>query len=128
VWHNGGVKLPEDMLAEIVKRLVAEFDPEAIYLFGSHAWGEPDEGSDVDLMIVVPWDGTPTHHDCVRAHQSLSEIDVAKDILLRTRARFERFRPVRASLEYKIAKRGKLLYERPGDGRGEERDRSAVVD
>lgn len=120
--------LSEGVLEEIIRRLVAEFDPEAIYLFGSHAWGEPEEDSDVDLMIVVPWNRTPTHHDCVRAHESLWEIDVPKDILIRTRARFERFRPVRASLEYKIAKRGRLLYERPTDGRGEGRDRAAVVD
>jgi len=114
VWHNGGVKLPEGVLEELVRRLVDEFDAEAVYLFGSHAWGEPDEDSDVDLMIVVPWDRTPMHRDSVRAYQSLAEIDVAEDILLRTHARFERFRPVRASLEYKIAKRGRLLYERPG--------------
>ncbi|MBS3967103.1 MAG: nucleotidyltransferase domain-containing protein [Truepera sp.] len=120
--------LPASVLEEIIRRLVEEFDPEAIYLFGSHAWGEPDEDSDVDLMIVVPWDRTPTHRDSVRAHQSLSEIEVAKDILLRTHARFERFRPVRASLEYKIAKRGRLLYERPGNGRGEKRDRPAMAD
>lgn len=120
--------MSKSVLDEIVKRLVDAFDPEAIYLFGSHAWGEPDEDSDVDLMVVVPWDRPPTHRDAVRAHQSLSDVAVAKDILLRTRARFERFRPVRASLEYQIAKRGKLLYERAGDGRGEGRDRPALVD
>jgi predicted nucleotidyltransferase len=38
--------LDKDILDEIVQRLVAEFQPEQIYLFGSRAWGEPEEGSD----------------------------------------------------------------------------------
>jgi hypothetical protein len=42
-----------DQLEEIVRRLVAEFQPEQIILFGSHAWGEPDEDSDVDLLVIV---------------------------------------------------------------------------
>jgi predicted nucleotidyltransferase len=34
---------------EIVRRLVNEFQPEAVYLFGSYAWGKPDKESDLDL-------------------------------------------------------------------------------
>ena len=32
----------EDVLPEIVRRLVDEFDPEQIILFGSRAWGQPE--------------------------------------------------------------------------------------
>jgi uncharacterized protein len=38
---------------EIVRRLVAEHAPQRIILFGSHAYGEPDEDSDIDLLIVA---------------------------------------------------------------------------
>jgi predicted nucleotidyltransferase len=44
--------LPE-IFSEIVDRLVTEFDPERIILFGSHAWGNPDEDSDIDLLVIV---------------------------------------------------------------------------
>ena len=37
-------------LEDITRRLVAEFTPETIILFGSHAWGQPDENSDLDLL------------------------------------------------------------------------------
>ena len=40
----------EDVLPEIIRRLVDEFDPEEIILFGSRAWGEPKPDSDYDLM------------------------------------------------------------------------------
>lgn len=36
----------------IVKKLVAEYQPEKIILFGSHAYGTPDQDSDIDLLII----------------------------------------------------------------------------
>jgi predicted nucleotidyltransferase len=42
----------QPMLAEMVRRLVAEYQPERIILFGSYAWGEPNEDSDIDLFVV----------------------------------------------------------------------------
>ena len=37
-----------------IGHLVAEFDPDQIILFGSHAWGMPGQDSDVDLLVIVP--------------------------------------------------------------------------
>ena len=69
--------ISQDLLAEVTKRLAAEFQPEQVWLFGSHAWGEPDEGSDLDLLVVVPQgDETPVRR-AQRAHRSLKSIPVA---------------------------------------------------
>lgn len=46
--------IPSGLLEQAVERLQAEFQPEEIYLFGSHAWGAPDADSDVDLFVIVP--------------------------------------------------------------------------
>ena len=100
------------LLEEITRRLVAEFQPEQIILFGSHAWGTPDEDSDVDLLVIVSEsDMRPVQRD-VQAHLSLSGLGVPKDILVKTRAEVERFRQVYASLEAEILERGKVLYDR----------------
>jgi uncharacterized protein len=40
------------VVQEIVRRLVAEYAPEKIILFGSYAHGEPHADSDIDLLIV----------------------------------------------------------------------------
>lgn len=40
----------------IVGRLVEEYQPEKIILFGSYAYGEPDEDSDIDLLIIKDTD------------------------------------------------------------------------
>ena len=98
------------MLREITRRLVAEFQPEEIILFGSHAWGTPDEGSDVDLLVIVTDSEVRPTERAVRAYRCLRGVNVAKDILVKTRAEVERFRNVRASLESRILERGKVLY------------------
>ncbi len=36
----------------IVKKLVAEYQPEKIILFGSYAYGTPGPDSDIDLLII----------------------------------------------------------------------------
>lgn len=51
-FENGrynGRTLPE-WLPDIVDRVVAEFDPVKIILFGSLARGDEDRGSDIDLL------------------------------------------------------------------------------
>jgi predicted nucleotidyltransferase len=37
-----------------VRQIAAQFDPERIILFGSHAYGTPNADSDVDLLVVMP--------------------------------------------------------------------------
>jgi predicted nucleotidyltransferase len=39
-------------LNEIVRRLVADYKPEKIILFGSYAYGEPHADSDLDVLII----------------------------------------------------------------------------
>jgi predicted nucleotidyltransferase len=102
--------LSPSLLAEMTQRLVAEFQPECVVLFGSHAWGVPNEHSDVDLLVVLPGDRQPSLQDEVRAHRCLRGLAVSKDILVKSRAQLERFRRVPASLENRIFARGKVLY------------------
>lgn len=45
-------KTKEEVIKEIVEQIKKEYSPEQIILFGSYAWGKPDETSDLDLFIV----------------------------------------------------------------------------
>jgi uncharacterized protein len=101
-----------DVLSEIVKRLVAEFDPEQIFLFGSRAWGEPRPESDYDLMVVLADSLERPAQRAFRAHRCLSRLGIAKDVIVSTREEFERFTGVKASLESAILERGRVLYGR----------------
>lgn len=102
--------LSPEILQEIVQRLVEEFHPERIILFGSHAWGTPSPDSDVDLLVVVAGSQLPPAQRAMRAHRALRGLGIPKDVLVRTREEIERYRLVPASLEAEILERGRPLY------------------
>jgi predicted nucleotidyltransferase len=104
--------LSADLTSEIIRRLVAEFDPDQVLLFGSHAWGRPHEDSDIDLLIIIPdTDERPTAR-AVRAHRCLRGVPAPMDLIVKTREEMKRFGSVPASLEAEILERGKVLYGR----------------
>lgn len=102
--------LDQEILDEATRQLVGEFRPEEIWLFGSHAWGEPDEGSDLDLMVVVSESEEPPVRRAQRAHRCLRGLAASKDLIVKTHAELERFRNVPASLEAEILGRGRRIY------------------
>ncbi len=104
--------IPEGLLEEITRRLVAEFDPEQVILFGSHAWGTPNDDSDIDLLVIVSDSDEPEIERMVRAHSVLHGLGVSKDVLVTTREQVDFFAQVYASLERRILDCGKVLYER----------------
>ena len=100
----------EDLLQTATQRLVAEFQPEEIYLFGSHAWGTPGQDSDIDLMVIVPQsDERPIRRD-QRAQKCLGRLPVAADVLVRTRGEVNRYKHLRASLFHQVLNQGRKLY------------------
>jgi predicted nucleotidyltransferase len=40
------------IIQSMLRRLVAEYAPQKVFLFGSHAYGEPGPDSDIDLLII----------------------------------------------------------------------------
>jgi predicted nucleotidyltransferase len=47
------VSVVKQPIQEVVDKIVREFHPEKIILFGSYAWGEPGPDSDVDLLVIT---------------------------------------------------------------------------
>jgi len=105
-------KLAPDLMAEISRRLVAEFDPDQIILFGSHAWGMPGQDSDVDLLVIVPATDERPAARAARAHRCLRSIPLPMDLIVKSRDEMARSARVPASLEAEILDRGKVLFSR----------------
>jgi len=102
--------LADSLLQTATQRLVAEFEPEQIWLYGSHAWGNPHDDSDVDLFVVVPHsDETPIRRS-QRAHRCLRGLRMPKDVLVETRREVDRVKELKTSLENIILRRGRRLY------------------
>ena len=100
----------EDLLQTATQKLVAEFHPEQIWLFGSHAWGNPHDNSDVDLFVIVrDSDETPIRR-AQRAHRCLRGLRMPKDVLVETRQEVDRVKGLKTSLENVILSRGRRLY------------------
>ena len=93
-----------------MERLKAEFQPEEIYLFGSHAWGVPTDDSDLDFMVIVKETAERGIRRMQRAHHCLGDLDMSKDIFVQTRSEFDRYRHLRASIQHQILQRGRKLY------------------
>lgn len=100
----------QPVIAEATRRLVAEFQPEQVWLFGSYAWGEPTEDSDLDLVVVVPSSQERSLERVRRANRILRGLGMPKDVLVHTRSEFETYQDVVSSLTYKIMHEGRLLY------------------
>ena len=99
------------LLEEAVRRIVEALHPELVYLYGSHAYGRPDEDSDVDLFIVVRDSTVPPHKRAVEAYRALRGLFLPAEVKVMTRAEFERRADWLSSIERVIRKKGKVLYE-----------------
>ncbi len=99
------------LLEEAVQRIVDALHPELIYLYGSHAYGQPDEDSDVDLFIVVRDSTLPPHKRAVEAYRALRGLFLPAEVKVMTHAEFEHRAQWLSSIERVIRKKGKILYE-----------------
>jgi predicted nucleotidyltransferase len=102
--------LDDALLQTATRRLVAEFQPDQIWLYGSHAWGNPHDGSDVDILVVVPQSNETPIRRSQRAHRCLRGLRMPKDVLVETRQEVDRVKELKTSLENTILNRGRRLY------------------
>src|SRR5437870_13891743 len=75
-------------IQKMVRRIVRQFAPDKIILFGSHARGIARPDSDVDILVVLPVDGSK-RMKAVEIAVALRDIDVAKDIVVTTPEEYE---------------------------------------
>jgi predicted nucleotidyltransferase len=102
--------IDRELLDETVRRIVAALQPEGIYLYGSHAYGQPHEDSDVDLLVIVGDSALPPHKRAVVAYRALREYSVPAEVKVVTRAEFERRAQWHSSVERIVREKGKVLY------------------
>lgn len=95
----------------LARRIAAEFRPEKIILFGSQAAGGADEGSDVDLLVVMESPLRPVEQAAeIRRFLKYSH---PLDILVRSPAELERRLALGDYFLREVVSHGITLYERP---------------
>ena len=68
-------------IEKIKQRLVEKFHPQAIVLFGSYAWGQPKEESDIDMLVVKDSQQRSRQME-LEAHKLLLDIDQSLDLFV----------------------------------------------
>jgi len=99
------------LLDETVRRIVHALQPEEIYLYGSHAYGNPKEDSDVDLFVIIPDSSALPRKKAIEAYRALRGLFLPAEVKVVTRAEFERRSQWLSSIERIIREKGKLLYD-----------------
>lgn len=103
-------RVPQQMIEDIVHQIVRQFHPQRIILFGSYAYGQPRQESDVDLLVVMDTLLTETEQ-AVRICQGI-EYHFGLDLIVRTPAALTRRLALGDPFLREVISRGKVLYER----------------
>ncbi len=106
-----------DRIQELCGRIAREFKPERVILFGSHARGDAGKYSDVDLLVLMPFEG--------KSYRKATEIrsrvrpTFRVHLVVRTPEVVEERLALGDFFLQEAVEEGKVLYEsrRPGVGR-----------
>lgn len=96
-------------IKDITKQLIEKYKPQKVILFGSAAWGEGEEPSDLDFFIVkdkVPYLGI----DRMREVDRLIDTEIATDFLVVTPREYSERLAMNDPFVKKIADEGEMLY------------------
>lgn len=96
-------------IQELSAKIQQEFKPDKIVLFGSYAWGTPRDDSDVDLLVILPYQGKAWRMASSIREQVQSRFPL--DILVRNSEQIQARLAINDSFLSDIMTRGKVVYE-----------------
>jgi uncharacterized protein len=91
------------------EQIVEKFQPERIILFGSYAYGQPTEDSDVDLLVILPFEEMPVQKAIAIRQQVRSPFPL--DLMARTAEQIQQRLEMGDFFIQDIMERGQVLYE-----------------
>jgi predicted nucleotidyltransferase len=104
------MKLDQNLIEEIITRILAVTPAERIIIFGSAASGEMTRDSDIDMLVLQSAPGDP-RRESVRVRQALMDLDYPFDIIVMATERFEESKEIIGGIAYPAHKYGKVIYE-----------------
>ena len=98
-----------EKIRDICDRIANDFHPDKIIVFGSHAYGTPGPFSDLDLLVVMPFEGSSLQ----QAARIISRInpEIGIDLIVRTPGQVRERLAMRDAFMREILERGRVAYE-----------------
>lgn len=96
-------------IQKICKQIVERFRPQKVILFGSYAWGTPNYHSDIDLLVVMPYEG----NELEKMAEVRGELDsdMPLDVLVKTPTQIKNRIAIDDYFVREIVERGTVLYD-----------------
>jgi len=99
-------------IRQMTNRIARRFKPDKIVLFGSHARGTAGPDSDVDLLVIMPMNGSRRKVQ-LDIRCAIHNINVSKDIVVVTPDEVARQRHLAGTIVRPAMQEGQVLYEKP---------------
>lgn len=96
-------------IQKLCRQIVDTFRPQKVILFGSYAYGTPNYDSDIDLLVVMPFEGH-VHDQAVKIRRGLDST-MPVDLLVRTPEQIRERVEMEDFFMREIVEQGKVLYE-----------------
>lgn len=96
-------------IKDLTLQIAREFNPERIILFGSYAYGQPGNDSDVDILVVLPFKGKPVRK-AIEIRNKVNAV-VPLDLIVRTPEQVAERLAQNDWFMREIVERGRMLYE-----------------
>ena len=101
-----------------IKEVLSKYNPYLILLFGSYAYGTPDEDSDIDILVVTQDNFIPqTFKEHTNIYMKISQAirpinrQIAIDLIVHTLPMYKKFISQDSSFSHEITTKGKIIYE-----------------
>jgi uncharacterized protein len=98
-----------DQIQAFSQQIVEKFQPERIILFGSYAYGQPTEDSDVDLLVILPFEDFPIYKAIEIRRQVRPPFPL--DLMARTAEQIQQRLDMGDFFIRDIIQKGRILYE-----------------
>ena len=102
--------IDDQLIQEIVQRILSAVRPDRIILFGSVAEGRMGRDSDIDLLILEASPGD-VWEESARAYRSLRGLSFPFDVFVMATEAFEESKNVVGGLAFPANKYGRVIYE-----------------
>lgn len=101
--------ISQERIQEVVNSITQQFYPDRIILFGSYAYGNPTEDSDVDLLVVL--EAQQRDHKKSTEIRHAVQIEFACDLLVYDPGYLQRRYDQEDWFVRDMVEKGRVLYE-----------------